>query len=266
MLVLTGILFLLLFINVYQRLQPAQYSVWELDYLASLPEYQEEHSPKRTQSFSPFDPNTADSSQLLSAGFSPKQTAAFLKYRNAGATFKRKEDLLKLYWMNEELYVHLNVQVAHSKSDLSEQKTETLGEAKKRAVQYINLNAADSQALVQIKGIGSYTASKLIRYRSWLGGFYDTAQIREIKGLRLEQQDLLIQLQKGSLSPFERIHINTAELSHLQAHPYIRYKAKVIIAYRTQHGPFQNAQDLLKTGVLKDEDLAKLLPYLDFTP
>ncbi len=266
MLVLTGILFLLLLVNVYQRLKPAQYSAWELAYLASLPESVSPKHAKKPQTYRLFNPNTADSAHLVSAGLSPRQAAALVRYRNAGAAFRQKEDLLKLHWMTEELYAKLQVAIPHAEREAPQAPSERKMNHKAAVVHFINLNEADSQTLVQIKGIGSYTASKLIRYRTWLGGFCDTAQIREIKGLRREQHDLLIQLQKGVLSPLKRIHLNTATLHELQAHPYIRYKAKVILAYRIQHGPYRNADDLLKTGVLTKEDILKLQAYLDFTP
>ena len=36
----------------------------------------------------------------------------------------------------------------------------------------LELNTADSSALVRIRGIGPYYASKIIKYRQRLGGFY----------------------------------------------------------------------------------------------
>jgi competence ComEA-like helix-hairpin-helix protein len=53
-------------------------------------------------------------------------------------------------------------------------------------------------------------------------------------------------------------------LEELKKNPYFYKTAKAIIAYREQHGKFQNAQDLLKTKVLDEEQLKKITPYLSF--
>ena len=44
----------------------------------------------------------------------------------------------------------------------------------------IELNSADSTALVSIRDIGPYYANKILRYREQLGGFHATRQLKEI--------------------------------------------------------------------------------------
>lgn len=55
----------------------------------------------------------------------------------------------------------------------------------------IELNSADSTALVSIRGIGPYYASKILRYREQLGGFHTTRQLKEIKFQYLNIDSLL---------------------------------------------------------------------------
>lgn len=263
MLVLTGILFLLLFVNVYQRLQPPQYEEWQVDLLSVSPSQEAPsiQTTKQIKSFASFDPNSADSSQLVAGGLSTKQASALIRYRNSGAKFKRKSDLLKLYWMTEELYARLQIEIQSpvERSNELPVKTPAAGEH----ILHYNLNEVDSITLVSIKGIGGYTANKVIRYREWLGGFTDTSQIGAIKGLRTEQIALLLQYHQGTLQPFRRLNLNKATLEEFKSHPFIRYKAKIIIAYRKQHGPFKELNELMHTKVFSETEMQQLLPYLE---
>jgi competence protein ComEA len=54
-------------------------------------------------------------------------------------------------------------------------------------------------------------------------------------------------------------------LDELAAHPYISYgEAKVLVAFRTQHGKFISSDDLLKIKIFKTEWVQKIKPYLSF--
>jgi len=60
-----------------------------------------------------------------------------------------------------------------------------------------------------------------------------------------------------------KINLNTAGYEELNAHPYINSKiANVILAYRKQHGPFQDINDLLKVALVDAELYRKIAPYL----
>lgn len=48
-----------------------------------------------------FDPNTADSTQLLRLGLQPWQVRSIYKYRAAGGVFSRKEDFARLYGLTK---------------------------------------------------------------------------------------------------------------------------------------------------------------------
>lgn len=128
----------------------------------------------------------------------------------------------------------------------------------------LQLNLTDSMELIGLKGIGAYTASKVLRYRDQLGGFYSAEQFSEIKGLRPEQVDTLVKYALIDPGQIQRISINTADEKVLFMHPYIRHKAKVLVRYRKQHGNFTKPEDLLATGVIDETLLDKLVPYLGF--
>ena len=51
-----------------------------------------------------FDPNTADSTQLLRLGLQPWQVRSIYKYRAAGGVYRQKEDFARLYGLTKKQY------------------------------------------------------------------------------------------------------------------------------------------------------------------
>lgn len=49
-----------------------------------------------------FDPNTVDSVSLITLGLKPYQVHSFLKYRSAGAVFRKSLDITKVYCLEDE--------------------------------------------------------------------------------------------------------------------------------------------------------------------
>jgi len=56
----------------------------------------------------------------------------------------------------------------------------------KTVVANVELNSADSTELVQLTGIGSVFANRILKYRELLGGFYSTAQLLEVYNFHVE--------------------------------------------------------------------------------
>lgn len=47
----------------------------------------------------------------------------------------------------------------------------------------IDINKADSIQFTQLYGIGKVFSSRIVRYRSWLGGFHSKEQLEEVYGI-----------------------------------------------------------------------------------
>ena len=59
------------------------------------------------------------------------------------------------------------------------------------------------------------------------------------------------------------IDVNNAPFEVLQDHPYVGKRlARVLVAFRQQHGPFQKASDLRQIRILDEATYEKLQPYL----
>ena len=126
---------------------------------------------------------------------------------------------------------------------------------------------ADSVVLQIVPGIGALTAGRIIKHRESLGGFIQIAQLNEVYGLKPETIPIIWEYFDFDPGIKKKISINTVELEDLSKHPYITFQeAKVLIAFRKQHGTFSGPRDLLKIKIFKEEWVMKLAPYLQFDP
>lgn len=78
-----------------------------------------------------------------------------------------------------------------------------------------------------------------------------------------QPQDTSDSQQPESLLEGERIPINTADVHELDRLPGIGpTKAQAIVDYRTEHGPFQNTDQLLEVSGIGEATLEGLLDYI----
>lgn len=220
----------------------------------------------------PFDPNTADSTQLLRLGLRPWQVRNIYKYRARGGVYRKKEDFARLYGLSVKEYHELEPYIRIS-PDLSTPAATLFGEAepsvrdtlkypvKVEQPQSVNLNTTDTMQLRKVPGIGTAFARRIINYGQRLGGYVSTEQLREIEDFPVEA----IPYFTVSHPITHRINLNKLTLNQLQRHPYINfYQAKAIIDYRRLRGPLKSLQDL---SLLKDfppEAIHRLEPYVEF--
>ena len=134
--------------------------------------------------------------------------------------------------------------------------------AKARPVSPLDLNAADSAALVMLPGIGPVFAARIIRYREQLGGFLDISQLTEINGL---PDSLMKWFIIGDSIPLRPVAVNSASLSELRRHPYLNfYQSRAIVEYRRERGKIKGPDQLSFMEEFTARDLERLMPYLDF--
>ncbi len=226
-------------------------------------EFEEESFP--TQNLFSFDPNKAGESDLRALGLSPKIAQRLINFRSKGGVFYKKEDLAKIYGLSQRQYEILApyISIERKSKEVLDGKPSFEPPKETREVN-IDVNRATVEDWQQLRGIGPYFAQKITAYREKLGGFASIDQIGETYKL----PDSVFQKIKPflNISPvLKKININTATPEELSAHPYISWKkANVIVNYRSNHGNYQSASDLLKTDYFTTEEVSRLAPYLDF--
>ena len=132
-------------------------------------------------------------------------------------------------------------------------------------IKRLPFSEADSVVLQIVPGIGALTAGRIIKHRENLGGYIQVDQLHEVFGLKPETIPVIWEYFDFDRVPPRRIEINTFPVEELAKHPYISYQeAKVLVAYRLQHGPYLQLDDLLKVKIFKADWVNKIGPYLDF--
>lgn len=205
-----------------------------------------EKAKKRPAELFEFDPNTISRADLVRLGFSEKQAQVIENYRSKGGKYNKPRDFARMYVVDSAMFARLEPYIRISK---------------------LNINTADSLALLELRGIGPYYAHKILEYRARLGGaFTDKEQLMEIEGLdadRLSGFSDAVEVKPTR----PRFTLWSATKSELAAHPYIgSYAAKGIIRYRSiTDTAAWSLQGLVENGVLKAVDAIRL-KYLDIHP
>ena len=222
----------------------------------------------------PFDPNTADSTELLRLGLQPWQVRNIYKYRAKGGIYRKKEDFARLYGLTVKDYRRLEPYIRIS-SDYQPAATLFTEQGIRNEVrdttrrysqkitegEHIVLNVADTAMLRKVPGIGSYYAKEIIRYGQWLGGYVNVNQLDEIDDFPKSSKKYFVIEQPNP----KKLNLNKLTLQQLRHHPYINYyQAKAITDYRRLHGKIQSLHDLRLIPDFSEKDMQRLEPYVSF--
>ena len=242
--------------------------------------YRQEEQAQAERFF--FDPNTADSTQLLRLGLQPWQVRNIYKYRAHGGIYRSKADFARLYGLTVGQYRELEPYIvigadyqpastlvgSHSVEHWDKVHTDTAADALPRRYplklaegEQIDLALADTALLQRVPGIGPYYARQIVEYRNRLGGFVSLNQLDEIDHFPQEAKAYL--LLDGS--EVEKLSINELSLNDLKRHPYINYyQARAIVDHRRLHGPIVSLDDLRLLPDFTSEAIERLRPYIAY--
>lgn len=223
----------------------------------------------------PFDPNTLKTEDGKRLGLSEYQVTMIQNYVSKGGKFYKKEDFARIYSISEDdfqrLLPYIDIPTSESKKKSEEGKV-LENKAQSRSTKQldqkalrIELNQSDSIELQLLKGIGPVFASRIIRFRDLLGGFYDKEQLLKVYGMDEERYQSIQEYVFADENLIQRININKADYQQLSKHPFITSKqANVIVQFREQHGHYTKPDDLLKIAIINEDFLRKIVPYLTF--
>lgn len=211
-----------------------------------------------------FDPNSLPRAGWRQLGLPERTISTILNYLEKGGKFRTKEDLKKIYGIRPEQYDILEdyIRIGSDGEVYAKKEKLTFPSQGARLYQAVDLNSADTVALIALPGIGSKLASRIIAFREKLGGFYDVEQVREVYGLADSAFQKCRQYMYVDLSELSKININDVSLEELKKHPYLRTLAPAIISYRHEHGAFASVEELQKIFLINEAVLKKIAPYL----
>ena len=212
-----------------------------------------------------FNPNTISVEGLMQLGLNEKTAYRIEHYRQKGGLFRSPREVFKIYGIDSDW-----VQKAQPFMIINSIKPQGLfkeyPEARVKNVtktqNKIELNTADSLALLSIRGIGPVFAHRILKYRFLLGGFASVNQLMEVYGWDTEKQNAVQNAVYVNSQYIVKINLNTADFKTVNRHPYISYELtkRIFDWKRKTILTLENTREIVNDPVL----WIKLLPYLQF--
>ena len=212
-----------------------------------------------------FNPNTASEAELLKLGLPKYTVKTILKYRAKNPfTFKRKEDLQKLYTLSKKDYERIAPYVripGNGATQVRDKPEYTL--RSNNEPQMVELNAATQEELISLKGIGPGYSKRVLNYRNALGGFLKVEQLKEVYGFPDSTYQQLKDKFTVNVTLVKQINVNIADEETLSRNPYIGRKlASNIIKLRNDIKQFKEIDQLRQVPLINEEKYRKIAPYL----
>lgn len=280
--VLLAILFVLIFIRVYQSNKSyGEIVVMNDDFKNEIEEFEKSLIPKqkvekekqtslnkrqtvkkvgwiKPEILFNFDPNKVSKIELKNLGFSEQQINTLNNYRKKGGIFYKNEDLLKIYGIKKEQFEILNPYI---KITLENKQEDVI--VKNEVKELLELNTASKEDLMKLNGVGEVFAERIIKYKDLLGGYYEKEQVLEVYGMDSSRylgfsQSIII-----DTNQIGKLNLNEVDFNLLVRHPYLnKYQTGAILKFRELQGSFTNIEQIHQNNLLLKEDFFRLKPYL----
>lgn len=212
--------------------------------------------------FRHFDPNRVSKEELVGIGIPGRVAQGWARYLQKGGRFRSKDDVRKIYGMQESWFLQLRPWMRLPPLRDTFPVSPAKPFRQKPTCISLEINLADSATWEQLPGIGPVLAGRIVRFRNRLGGFYALHQVGETYGLADSVFQRILPCLKLSTG-YQYLDINKADENELRAHPYLGYKlARMIMAYRQQHGVFSKPEELFRLPLMDTLTMERLKPYL----
>ena len=247
--------------------------------------------------FKEFDPNKFSYEELREAGLPKDVAVGVVRWRSYGKIYRVKEDMALVSGMTDSIYVLLKPYIVIDPSVAAKPKeyerkergeysaekfrteqsqlpkTDTLSKPKPakeetlfaHAEPLVELNSADTTALISVNGIGSKSAAEIVKYRDLLGGYHSVEQISELKCVTEQNYEKILQQIYCDSCEIRKIDINFAAPKVIARHPYVSAAAlRKIIKQRQLKGGWSRIEEMVEDNILSEDEAKRLAPYLWF--
>lgn len=244
---------------------------------------------KKTFVLAPFDPNTAERTELLNLGIPPKVSYTIINFRKSGFEFRTKNDFSKVYGLETELFNQLSPYILLPDEQFSRSYKSQYEkfENDRLPLASIDLNSASKEELQQIRGIGNFYSSQIAEHRYRIGGFDSLEQLNEIELIpdsiwtkvkpylkiasEFEPTERQKSLYADLVKPYQpeprSIEINSASKEEFESIRGIGdYYSLLIVEYRERSGGFHSIEQLNEIKPIPDSILTKARPYFTVEP
>lgn len=200
-----------------------------------------------------FDPNTLDSAGFRGLGFSARQTQTIINYRTMKSGFRSIEEFGECYGVGNRLdELRPYIKIVTPKPTIPTK---------------VEINSAEIEDLIKVRGIGTITAQRIIDYRQRLGGFFDIRQLSEVEGVTENNFEQFSKEISVNISGITKIDVNFAPAEIMITHPYMSgIIIRKVLKYKQLKGGLSSIEEMIKGKILSDAEAEKLSHYLIFTP
>ncbi|SMO89807.1 Helix-hairpin-helix motif-containing protein [Chryseobacterium rhizoplanae] len=242
-------------------------------------------STSNSANLSDFDPNTLDKEQWQKLGFSEKQTATILKYKDiVGGKFMSKEQLKKCYAISDEKFRELESFILLPEITENGKPKGLNAYGKKEITISGKFNPDRLSANGWLKmGFSERQAEAILKYRNYLGGsFISKEKFKECFIISPENYSKLepyLLLPAKTPETFQNSAKNSMAKTKIQYHSFdpnqldlegwktfgfSEKQAITIINYRDRNlrGSFKSLNDLQKCFVISAEKFQEMKPYI----
>lgn len=145
-------------------------------------------------------------------------------------------------------------------------KNTTKKTMQKRVAHYdtLEINSADSTSLVLLPAIGPVFASRIIKYREMLGGYFSVSQLLEVYGFDSSRYKTVAPYILVNKSSIRCVCINTDDFRTVLHHPYISYEMTKMFFNNKRKTEYSDWDDFQNRNNLPDSLSIRLMPYLKF--
>lgn len=232
---------------------------------------------EREEAFFGFNPNEITKADWVSLGLSPYQADGVMRFKDRIGGFKSKRDLERVYVLPDGWFARHKADVElpddkphRAKPQYTDYKSKATSQfarefPKKVAetVTLVELNAADSLDLMDIRGVGAKSARQVIRYRNALGGFRTIEQLAEIRYLHPNVLQKLMETVRVDSNLIRPLNLNEVAVEDLAKHPYLSWKmAQSIIDMRAHRKRFSHVDEILEHHRMTDSLFLQIRPYI----
>ena len=247
--------------------------------------------------FKEFDPNKFSYEELREAGLPKEVAVGVVRWRSYGKIYRVKEDLALVSGMADSLYVLLKPFIVidpsvaakpkeYERKERAEYSAEKSQPEQSKLPKYVSLskpkpakeepsfahteplvelNSADTTALISVRGIGSKSATEIVKYRDLLGGYHSVEQISELKCVTEQNYEKILQQIYCDSCEIRKIDINFAAPKMIARHPYVSAAAlRKIIKQRQLKGGWSRIEEMVEDNILSEDEAKRLAPYLWF--
>ena len=209
-----------------------------------------------TATLTPFRIDTATVEYLHTLGFTARQAALVVRYRDMIGGYRNFAEFKECYAVDSTMAERLKPYIIFPKEETPSIVA---------TPELVDINSADSATLVRLPGIGAKSAQAIIEYRKLLGGYYDISQIKALSVVTEENFCKFSQQIYCDSARIEKIYINFARPKELEVHPYLSNRMlRQIINHRELKGGWSTIEEMIDSKIFNTEEAARIAPYLDF--